>query len=56
MLINFLMGSKIESVQDWDHPKQFGGPERIFCRMPLEWSLLFDGFGWGAAETSQCFY
>lgn len=23
--------------------------------MPLEWGLLFDRFGWGAAETSQCF-
>lgn len=27
MLTEFLMGSKTESVQDWDDPKQYGGPK-----------------------------
>lgn len=37
MLVDCLMGSKVESIQDWDSPKQYGGPKR---ESPIEslWS------------------
>lgn len=39
MLIDYIMGSEIESIQDWDSPKQDGSPKR---ESPVEslWSEI----------------
>ena len=53
MLIDCLMASKRESIQDWDYPKQYGSPKRVLCRITLEWDLLCNH--WFGCDTIETF-